>query len=90
MRCPTRNAERYTHESRLQVKKSYAIVIEHGPEGCSAYSPDLPGCIAAGSTEDEVRRLMAEAIEFHIEGLRQNGLPIPEPTSTVEYVHVAA
>lgn len=72
------------------MKKSYAIVIEHGPEGCSAYSPDLPGCVAAAETQDELLRLMAEAVEFHIEGLRQCGLPVPEPTSTVDYVHVAA
>jgi predicted RNase H-like HicB family nuclease len=72
------------------MKKSYAIVIEHGPDGCSAYSPDLPGCVAAAECQDELLRLMAEAIEFHIAGLRQCGLPVPEPTSTVEYVHVAA
>lgn len=72
------------------MKKRYAIVIEHGPDGCSAYSPDLPGCVAAAESEEELRRLMAEAIEFHIEGLRQDGLPVPEPSSTVDYVHVAA
>jgi predicted RNase H-like HicB family nuclease len=72
------------------VKKRYAIVIEHGSDGCSAYSPDLPGCVAAAESEEELLRLMVEAIEFHIEGLRQDGLPVPEPTSTVEYVHVAA
>lgn len=72
------------------MKKRYAIVIEHGSDGCSAYSPDLPGCVAAAESEEELLRLMVEAIEFHIEGLRQDGLPVPEPTSTVEYVHVAA
>ena len=72
------------------MKKSYAIVIEHGTGGCSAWSPDLPGCVAAAESEDELRRLMAEAIEFHIKGLRIDGLPVPEPTSTVDYVHVAA
>jgi predicted RNase H-like HicB family nuclease len=72
------------------MKKSYAILIEHGPEGCSAYSPDLPGCVAAAKSQAELLRLMREAIEFHIEGLRQTGLPVPEPTSTVEYVHVTA
>lgn len=70
--------------------KRYAIIIEHGPEGCSAYSPDLPGCVAAAGTEAELMRLMTEAIQFHIDGLRENGLPVPEPTSTVDYVHVAA
>lgn len=70
--------------------KRYAIIIEHAADGCSAYSPDLPGCVAAAETEEEVRRLMAEAIEFHIESLRQEGQDVPEPTSTVEYVLVAA
>ncbi len=70
--------------------KRYAIVIEHGPNGCSAYSPDVPGCVAAAETEELVRRMMAEAIEFHIEALREQGQPVPEPTSTVDYVSVAA
>jgi predicted RNase H-like HicB family nuclease len=68
----------------------YAIVIEKGPEGCSAYVPDLPGCVAAAETEMEVRKLIREAIEFHIEGLRLNGDPVPQPTSQVEYVQVDA
>ena len=72
------------------MKKSYAIVIEHGPEGCIAYSPDLPGCVATAESQDELLRSMAEAVEFHIAGLRESGLPVPEPTSTADYVHVAA
>jgi len=72
------------------MSKRYAIVIEHGPHGCSAYSPDLSGCVAAAASEDELRRLMKEAIEFHIEGLKRHGQPVPEPASTVEYVDVAA
>ena len=72
------------------MTKRYSIVIEHGSDGCSAYSPDVPGCVAAAKTERELRRLMAEAIAFHIEGLRVAGQPLPEPTSTVDYVHVAA
>jgi predicted RNase H-like HicB family nuclease len=68
----------------------YAVVIERGPEGCGAYVPDLPGCVAAAKTELEVRALIREAIEFHIEGLRLNGDPVPPPTSKVDYVQVAA
>jgi predicted RNase H-like HicB family nuclease len=66
----------------------YAVVIESGPEGCSAYVPDLPGCVAAADTEDEVRTLIREAIEFHIQGFREDGEPIPEPTSRIEYVQI--
>jgi predicted RNase H-like HicB family nuclease len=68
----------------------YAVVIETGETGFGAYVPDLPGCVAAGSTRAEVVRLIQEAIEFHIEGLKENGEPIPEPASTVEFVEVAA
>jgi predicted RNase H-like HicB family nuclease len=68
----------------------YAIIIERGPTSYGAYSPDVPGCVAAAKTEQEVRKLIAEAIEFHIEGLRLRGEPVPEPTSTVDYVEVAA
>lgn len=68
----------------------YAIVIEQGKNNYSAYVPDLPGCVATGNTVEEVEREIQEAIEFHIEGLRADGLPIPEPSSRVEYVDVAA
>lgn len=70
----------------------YAIVIESAPGGnnYSAYVPDLPGCVTTGKTIDEVKRLMQEAIEFHIEGLREDGLPIPEPSSQVAVIEVAA
>jgi predicted RNase H-like HicB family nuclease len=69
----------------------YAIVIEHVPSSnYSAYAPDLPGCIATADTLDEVTRLMREGIEFHIEGLREDGLPIPEPSTSVAVVEVAA
>jgi len=64
----------------------YVVIIEKGPTSYGAYVPDLPGCVAAGETEDEVRQLIRDAIEFHIEGLREDGLPIPEPTSQVEYI----
>lgn len=56
----------------------------------SAYVPDLPGCVATGSTVEEVQREIREAIEFHIEGMRKEGLPVPEPGSRVSYVDVAA
>jgi predicted RNase H-like HicB family nuclease len=64
----------------------YAIVIEGEPGNYSAYVPDLPGCVAVGDTVEEVRHEMQEAIRFHIEGLLEDDLPIPEPTSVVDYV----
>jgi predicted RNase H-like HicB family nuclease len=70
--------------------KRYAIIIERGPTSYGAYSPDLPGCAVVGTSEEEVRRLIAQAIEFHIEGLKLHGQPVPEPTSSVDYVDVAA
>jgi len=68
----------------------YAVVIEKGEGNYAAYVPDLPGCAAVGDTIEEVQREILEAIEFHLEGLRADGLPIPEPSSRVEYVDVAA
>jgi predicted RNase H-like HicB family nuclease len=68
----------------------YAVVIEQGETGFGAYVPDLPGCVAAADTRDEVVRLIQDAIEFHIEGLKENGEPIPVPSSSVEFIDVAA
>ena len=68
----------------------YAIVVEKTASNFSAYVPDLPGCVATGHSIEEVEREIREAIEFHIEGLREDGLPIPQPASTVEYIEVAA
>ncbi|OZB57927.1 MAG: hypothetical protein B7X31_14145 [Thiomonas sp. 13-66-29] len=68
----------------------YAIVIEHAQSNDSAYVPDLPGCVATGSTVAEVEREIREAIAFHLEGLRQDGVSIPPPESRVEYIDVAA
>ena len=68
----------------------YAMVIEKAANNYSAYVPDLPGCIAAGATVAETERLIREAIEFHLEGLREDGLPLPAPSSQVEYVDVVA
>jgi predicted RNase H-like HicB family nuclease len=64
----------------------YAVIIEKGDTSYGASVPDLPGCIAVGETLEEVQRLIREAIAFHIEGLREEGLPIPEPTTLAEYI----
>ena len=67
----------------------YAIVVEEGPASYGAYVPDLPGCVAAATTRDEVLTQIREAIEFHLDGMREEGLVIPAPSSTAEYVDVA-
>lgn len=67
----------------------YAIAIERGPKNFSAYVPDLPGCIAAGKSLDDTRRPIAEAIEFHLEGIRLRGEPVLEPSSGCEYVEAS-
>jgi len=68
----------------------YAIVIEAKESTFSAYVPDLPGCIATGNTVDDTERSIREAIEFHLDGLREDNLPIPPALSRVDYVEVAA
>jgi predicted RNase H-like HicB family nuclease len=68
----------------------YLVVVEQGPTSFSAYVPDLPGCIAAAETRDAVLVLIREAIEFHIEGLKEDGLPIPVPSSSSAVVDVKA
>jgi predicted RNase H-like HicB family nuclease len=68
----------------------YAIVIEKAENNYAAYVPDLPGCVTTAGTVEETERQIREAIEFHIRGLREDGLPIPEPSSKVNYVEVAA
>ena len=68
----------------------YAEVIEKAEGNYSAYVPDLPGCIATGATVHEVEAEIREAISFHTEGMRQDGLSIPEPTSKVEYIELNA
>lgn len=67
----------------------YAIVIEKAEGNYSAYVPDLPGCVATGESEAEVEKLIQEVIEFHVAGLREDGVVVPEATSKVEYVDVA-
>jgi predicted RNase H-like HicB family nuclease len=69
--------------------RRYAIVVEKGPASYGAYVPDLPGCVAAAQTKSEVVELIREAIGFHIDEMRGEGLPIPEPSSTTEYVEIA-
>ena len=68
----------------------YAIVIEKADSNYAAYVPDLPGCVTTGATVEETERLIGEAIEFHIRGMREDGLVIPQPSSKVNYVDVAA
>jgi predicted RNase H-like HicB family nuclease len=67
----------------------FAIVIEKAEGNYAAYAPDLLGCVATGNTEEEVEAQIREAIEFHLQGMREDGLPIPEPTSRVIYVEAA-
>ncbi len=68
----------------------YVVIVEQGESGFGAYVPDLPGCVAVGETREEALRLIGEAVELHLEGLRQEGLPIPKPSSSSEYVEVGA
>jgi predicted RNase H-like HicB family nuclease len=67
----------------------YAMIIEQGEQNYSAYLPDLPGCIATGNSIEELKQRMSEAIELHLRGMREDGLPIPDPTSLAEYVEAA-
>jgi predicted RNase H-like HicB family nuclease len=71
-------------------KKRYAIVVERAPSNYAAYVPDLPGCIATGATVAEIEKRLNEAIEVHVAGLREDGLPVPEPSSVVDYLEVSA
>lgn len=68
----------------------YLVIIEEGPASFGAYVPDLPGCVALGASRAEVTALIHEAIVFHIEGMKESGLTIPKPCSTVELVEVRA
>ena len=68
----------------------YTVVIERGPTSFGAYVPDLPGCVAVAETRAEVVALIREAVESHLETMREEGMPIPEPLSTAELVEVAA
>lgn len=68
----------------------YMVVIERGENSWGAHVPDLPGCVAVGDTREEVVQLIREAIDFHIEGLRRDGLPVPLPASESDFVDVSA
>lgn len=68
----------------------YTVIIERGPTSYGAYVPDLPGCVAVAETEEKVEALIREAIEFHLDGMRENGEPIPQPTSRAIRVDVPA
>ena len=70
--------------------RRYAIVIEKAATNYAAYVPDLPGCVATGATVEETERLLRGAIELHLTGMREDGLPIPEPSSVVEYLELDA
>ena len=68
----------------------YTIIIEKAGNNYCAHAPDLPGCIATGATVKETKRVMQEAVELHLRGMREDGDPIPEPTTVVDVVEVAA
>ena len=68
----------------------YAVIVEEGESSFGAHVPDLPGCVAVAETREEVLKLIQEAIEFHLEGMREDGESIPSPSSSVEYVDVRA
>ncbi len=68
----------------------YVVIVQKGEHSFGAYVPDLPGCIAVGESREEVMRLIREAIEFHVGGLREDGRPVPPPASSIELVRVAA
>ena len=74
----------------LDEERTIRRIVEEGENSFGAYVPDLPGCVAAADTKEEVLELIQEAIEFHIEGLREDGQPIPEPSSSIEYIEVRA
>ncbi len=66
----------------------YLVIFEQAGDNYSAYSPDIPGCIATGKTRDQANKNIREAIGFHIEGLKEDGVAIPEPSSFTEYIEV--
>lgn len=68
----------------------YAVVIERSETGFSAFVLDVPGCVATGSTVEEAKAAFREALEFHLDDMRQDDMPIPQPTSRVDYVEIAA
>ena len=77
-----------TKEQKITMYR-FLIVIEKANKNYSAYSPDLPGCVASGKTRDEAARNMHEAVEMHVQGMLEDKLPIPEGTALAEYIAVA-
>lgn len=75
---------------KVKEMRRYLIVIEKTETGFSAYSPDLPGCATTGATRNEVEINMKEAVDFHLEGMKQEGLAVPEPTSSSSYIEIPA
>jgi len=71
-----------------EIRMQYLVVVERGESSYGAYVPDLPGCIAVGETREEALRLIREAIEMHLASMREDGVVIPEPKSTTEYVQI--
>jgi len=72
------------------VSKRYAIVVERAKSNYSAYVPDLPGCVATGITIEETEHRLRQAIVIHVQGLREDGLIVPEPSSVVDYLEIPA
>lgn len=68
----------------------YVVILEEGPKSWGAYAPDLPGCVAAGDTREEAMKLIRDAIEFHLDGMKEAGEPIPEPHSHSEIIQINA
>jgi predicted RNase H-like HicB family nuclease len=77
-------------KTEMGQQMRYAVVVEKGETSFGAHVPDLPGCVAVADTKQELLGLIQEAIEFHLEGLREDGQPIPPPSSSIEYVEVRA
>jgi predicted RNase H-like HicB family nuclease len=92
---PSSGGNFLTHPSgRHRIRKdgiqtvNYVVVFEKSATGWAAYVPDLPGVVTTGSSKEETQKLIREAIQFHIEGLKEDNLPIPEPTSSAELISV--
>lgn len=83
---------RFSRSKRVTACRAlrYAIVIEKAESNFPAYVPDLPGCVATGSTVEEAESQVREAIKFHLDGMQEDGIPIPQPASRVDYVEIAA
>src|SRR5437867_8084135 len=91
---PAWHVEQHSQTGRSEEMKRhtirYAIVIEKAKSNYAAYVPDLPGCVATGQTREETEQQIRQAVELHLQGVREDGLPIPEPVSQVEHVEVPA